>query len=74
MFENLLADMPPITKAIMVLQIGGLLVQSLNLADRYDLYFNFPKIIYDGQIWRLVTSLFFFKKLSLFLFFEVLFV
>lgn len=47
---DFLGEMPPVTKIVLLLQLIGLLMLSMELADRYDFYFNFEKIIYEGQV------------------------
>ena len=75
------------TRLIMIMQLVGLAVHSMGQADRYDLYFNLEKIVFEGQvlvtlesgtrrpiqIWRLVTCFFFIKRLNIYSFFEIMF-
>ena len=50
MFDGLFQNIPPITKLIMGLQLLGLGLLSLEYLTRYDLYFNFNRIIYEGEV------------------------
>lgn len=50
MLERFWLEMPPVTRLIMLLQLVGLGLHSLGYADRYDLYFNFDKIVFEGQV------------------------
>lgn len=46
----MLADIPPITRALMVHQVAGLVIESLGYFSRYDLYFNLEKIVSGGEV------------------------
>jgi len=48
--ENFLADVPPITKLLMMHQLIGLAIQGGDIISRYDLYFNFEKIFHEGEV------------------------
>ena len=57
----------------MILQLIGFGINTMGYADRYDLYFNFDKIVYEGQIWRMFTCFFFIKKFNIYSCFEIIF-
>ena len=46
MFDHFWQEIPPVTRIIMMLQIVGLAIHSVGYVDRYDLYFNFDKIVW----------------------------
>jgi hypothetical protein len=45
-----MADLPPVTKLLMIHQLLGLAIQYGDYFSRYDLYFNFEKIFYEGEV------------------------
>jgi hypothetical protein len=49
--ENFIADLPPVTRLIMIHQLIGFGIEYGEYFSRYDLYFNFDKIFYEGQVW-----------------------
>lgn len=50
MFESFFQNMPPVTRLILLVQIMGLGLVSLKYLDRYEMYFNLEKIIYEGEV------------------------
>jgi hypothetical protein len=42
--------MPPVTRLLMLQQIIGLGIEYSGYFPRYDLYFNFDKIFYEGEV------------------------
>jgi hypothetical protein len=53
--ENFLAEVPPITKLLMLHQLIGFAIQSGEYISRYDLYFNFEKIFHEGEVMYLIN-------------------
>ena len=50
MLDRFWYEIPPVTRIIMLQQFAGLAIYSLGYAERYDLYFNLDKIIWEGQV------------------------
>jgi hypothetical protein len=50
MLDRFWHEIPPVTRLIMTMQLLGLAIHSLGYAERYDLYFNLDKIIWEGQV------------------------
>lgn len=48
--QNFLENVPPVTKLLMIQQLIGLFLQEGNFINQYDIYFNFDKIVYEGQV------------------------
>ena len=55
---------PPITRSIFLITFGLSLGVTLECFTLLKLYFNWKLIYTDGQVWRLITSLFFMGELS----------
>lgn len=43
-------ELPPVTRLMMIHQLIGLAMEYTGYFSRYDLYFNFDKIFYEGQV------------------------
>jgi hypothetical protein len=52
--ENFLAEVPPITKLLMIHQLIGFAILSGDYISRYDLYFNFEKIFHEGEVMYII--------------------
>jgi hypothetical protein len=48
MFDRFWHEIPPVTRIIMLHQFMGLAIYSLGYAERFDLYFNLEKIVWEG--------------------------
>ena len=63
-FYELWSSVPPITRTILLINVFLSMLVSLDLCTPYKLYFNYSLIKNKQQLWRIVTSLFYYGELS----------
>ncbi|TKR64470.1 hypothetical protein L596_024996 [Steinernema carpocapsae] len=66
-------DMPPVTRAYSTACVAVTLAVQLELISPLQLYFNWNLIVYDLQLWRLMTSFCYFGSFGFSFFFNLMF-
>jgi len=63
--DAVLGDQPPITRCVLIASVSLMLLCSLDLVSPFSLILNWELIVYEFQIWRLVTCFLFFGTFGL---------
>jgi hypothetical protein len=50
---NLVTNIPPLTKMMIAIEIIVIIALNTEIVARSDLYFNFDKIVSEGEVYRL---------------------
>ncbi|EZG43806.1 Der1-like family protein [Gregarina niphandrodes] len=63
--QDTVRNVPPITRCLLIVSTGLMILTSLELVSPYSLYFD-PQAIYGKkEVWRLVTSVLYFGSLGI---------
>ncbi|CAJ1352166.1 unnamed protein product [Effrenium voratum] len=65
MLQQNFRHMPPVTRALVLAAVLTMALCSLDVVSPFTLYLNWQLIIYELQLWRLVTCFLFFGTFSL---------